>query len=160
MKLSDAAKKMIVVIGIASLVIIAGGAMYHRSPAVLPFALGVLITAGLNVLKLVMLERAVEHAVSNDDEKAGGAYIRVQYLLRFTLTAAVLVVAALTDFISLWGAAAGLFTLQIAVIVVKAIIKDDEPVKDVKYIKYDDDGNVVEDGINEDEPATDSGSES
>ena len=53
-------------------------------------------------------------------------YIRIQYLLRFVLTGGILILAALAPdyIINLWGAAAGIFTLQIAVVLTKNDIKD------------------------------------
>jgi len=104
---------MIMLIGVSSLFIIAAGAAYYRSFSVFPFALGVFLTSALNVLKVIMIERAVEKVV-NMKGKNAGSFIGFQYILRFLLTGAVLVLAAKVPFINLWGAVAGIFTLQIA----------------------------------------------
>ena len=114
MKLYGAVKKMTLITGVSSFVIIAAAAVYYCSFLIFPFALGVFLTAALNVLKLIMLERAVERAVNMEGENAEN-FIRFQYLLRYLLTALVLLLAAKTPFISLWGAAAGILTLKIAV---------------------------------------------
>ena len=107
------AKKMILLTVVSSLFIIAAGAMYYRSYSVFPFAIGVFLTTALNVLKIIMIERAIEKVVNMNGKKAG-SYIGFQYVLRFLLTGAVLALAAMVPFIDLWGAVAGIFTLQIA----------------------------------------------
>ncbi|MCL2767712.1 MAG: hypothetical protein FWE49_03175 [Synergistaceae bacterium] len=120
-----AEKKMIKVIVISSLIIIAAGAVYYRSLSVLPFAVGVFLMAALNVFKIIMLGRTIERAISMEEKKAG-SFIRFQHLLRFLLTGLVLVIAAKTPFISLWGAAAGIFTLQIAAYYVSFFERDEK----------------------------------
>jgi len=124
MKLSKNAKRMVLLIMAASLVIMACGAAYYRSPLTFPFALGVAMTGALNCWKVIMLERTVHKSL----DKGGGAkaYAGGQYLLRFALTGVVLYIAATQDFISLWGAAAGIFTLQIAAYSLKFFIDRDE----------------------------------
>ena len=118
MTISAAARKMIIAIGISSLIIIIIGAVFY-SEQILPFTLGVILMAGLNVFKVLSLERAVNKAVDMTKEKSAGNYIRVQFLLRYILTAAVLVIAAFVPFIDILGAAAGVFTYQIAVFCLK-----------------------------------------
>lgn len=125
MRLSKVATKMIVVIAAASLVFIIAGAVYYRSVSALYFALGVLLGAALNALKVVMLERGVNAAV-NMDEKDAGNYIRFQYLLRFSLTALILVLGVVVPFISLWGVVVGILTLQIAALSMKYFIGDND----------------------------------
>jgi len=116
---------MIMVIGIAALVMMIGGAIFYRSFEALPFALGVFLTSALNAGKLLMHERTVNKTIDMGDPKAGKNYVRLQFLIRYFLTAAVLVVAGLTPFISVWGALFGIFTLQISVIIVRATKLDD-----------------------------------
>ena len=55
----------------------------------------------------------------------GGAYGGGQYFVRFLLTGAVLVLAARSEYISLWGAIAGIFTLQIAAYMLRIFIARD-----------------------------------
>ncbi|MCL2508866.1 MAG: ATP synthase subunit I [Oscillospiraceae bacterium] len=118
MRLSDIAKKMILVICVSLLVIVAAGAAYYRSLMLLPFALGAFSGATLNVLKVFMLDRAVKKIAGMEKERAGN-YARVQHFLRFLLTGAVLVIAALVPFINIWGAAAGVLTYNIAALFMK-----------------------------------------
>ena len=112
------------IIGVSALVLIAGSAVFYRSLLFLPFALGVFLTCALNCLKVVMLERAVEKAM----DKGSGAkgYMGLQYLLRFLLTGIVLALAATQDFISLWGAIAGIFTFPVAALSLKFFPQDFE----------------------------------
>ena len=115
-------KRMILTICITSLVFLAAGALVYRSAAVFPFALGLFMMAGLNVAKVFMLERSVNVALDKE-AKSGGSYIRLQYIIRFLLTGLVLLVAAMVDFIDLWGAFAGIFTFQIAAYSLKFLFK-------------------------------------
>jgi len=167
---------MVKMIMLAALIIIIIGVVFYRSLAVFPFALGVLITSGLNIIKMRMLERTVQKIIYMDDQEAGKNIIRFQYLLRYFLTGIVLVAIGLIQnytspppiyssrdwyigvwaflfpnapdtliyapFISVWGAVAGIFTLQIAVIIVRSfkLEKDGD-----NFIKYDDDFNVISD---------------
>jgi len=125
MNLSLPSKKMIMVIGISAVVIIAAGIAFFRSLQALFFAFGVILTSSLNVLKVVMLERTVNKISDMDEADAGKNYVRLQYLARYFLTAVVLLGVGLITmyvdppFINIWGAVAGVFTLQIAVFSVK-----------------------------------------
>ena len=110
--------KMISIVGMTCVGFILVGFLYFRSSAAIPFALGVLLASALNCVKLKLLERAVDRAVTLGKE-AVGKYIQTQYILRFLLTGLVLAAAATLPFIDLWGAVAGLFTMQIAVLFVR-----------------------------------------
>jgi len=160
---------MIKMVLIAALIIIAIGAVYYRSLAAIPFALGVLITSGLNILKLRMLERTVQKVIYMEDQEMGKNLVRLQYLLRYFLTGVVLVAIGLihnftspppfysdrewyiavwgtifpnapeslltAPFISMWGALAGIFTLQLSVIIVRSFKLEKDG---TNFIKYDD----------------------
>ncbi|MCL2820097.1 MAG: hypothetical protein FWD38_04615 [Oscillospiraceae bacterium] len=177
-------KIMIKMVIVAAAIIILIGAVYYRSFAVIPFIFGVAATSGLNVFKLRMLERTVQKVVVMDDQAAGKNIVRFQYLLRYLLTGAVLVIIGLihtytteppfysdrnwisiwgilfpnapaslvsAPLISIWGALAGLFTLQISVILVRSmkLEKDGD-----NFIKYEDDEeNDDSDSDNNDETA-------
>ena len=127
MNLSLLSKKMILFIGIAALFIIAGGAAIYRSLDALYFAFGVILTSSLNIFKVFLLERAVKKTTSLEIPDAGKNYIRIQYLLRYLLTGIVLLAAGLIStyvdppFINVWGAAAGIFTMQISLIIVRSM---------------------------------------
>ena len=118
MKISGTVRKMIMVMVAAALFIIVAGLVASIRFLVIipiPFTLGVLLTTCLNVVKAVWLERVVERIIAMDDEAAAVSYVRVQYFMRFVLTAVVLVIAGLTPeyIISLWGAIAGIFTFHV-----------------------------------------------
>jgi hypothetical protein len=119
MRLSIAARKMILVIIITSLIFIAGGAAFYRSPEAVAFAAAAALMAGLNVIKVYMIERTVHKSIDMDDANEGKNYVRLQYLVRFAITGVILAAAALFTgrtglYGSVWGAVAGVFTFQIA----------------------------------------------
>jgi len=118
MKLSGIAKRMILILSVSLLLLVAASAVYYRSFAFLPFALGALLGAAANIAKVILLERAVNKTVGMEAE-TGGNYIRIQNFFRFLLTGAVLVAAAFIPFISLYGAAAGILSYQIAALLLK-----------------------------------------
>ena len=112
-KLSGTAKRMMMVVLVLVALSIIASAVYYRSFAFLPFAAGALMGGGLNVVKILLLNRLVERTVAGD----AGVTVRsvhAQFFLRFILTIAVLLTAALLPFISLWGAAAGVITFPFA----------------------------------------------
>ncbi|MCL2391416.1 MAG: hypothetical protein FWC66_02245 [Oscillospiraceae bacterium] len=125
MKLSHTGKYMILMIGLVALVFIIGGGVFYRSIQALYFAIGVIVTSALNVGKVFLLERTVRKTMEKEDPNAGKNYVKLQYLFRYFITALVLVVVGIINvnvdppFISVWGALAGVFTLQIAVIIVR-----------------------------------------
>jgi len=125
MKLSRTTKNIMFMICAAALVIIVGGAIFYRSIEALYFAFGVILTSALNVLKIYMLERTVNRTLDMDDKETGSNFVRLQYLVRYFLTGAVLLGVGLIwlyvepPFINIWGAVLGVFTLQIAVIIVR-----------------------------------------
>ena len=131
MNLSMPSRRIILVIGISALVLIAVGAVIYRSLEALYFAVGVILTSSLNVFKVMLLERTVKKAVDMEQPDTGNNYVRLQYLLRYFLTGLVLLAAGLVSvyveppFINIWGAVAGLFTLQIAVISVRSMKFDE-----------------------------------
>ena len=131
MGLSKLSKKMIQMVGVAALIFMLAGAVFYRSLAALPFALGVSIPAALNMLKIYMLDCTVNKVIDMDDPNTGKNYVRLQYLFRYLLTGLVLLAIGLihanTDppVISIWGAVAGVFTMQISVIICRALKYDE-----------------------------------
>jgi len=122
---------MIIVIAISALVIMAGGTAIYRSFEALPFILGALMTSSLNIGKVFLLERTVRKTLDIENPESGKNYVRLQYLVRYFLTGAILLGAGLmatfTPHISvIWGAVAGIFTLQISVIIVRSLKYEDE----------------------------------
>lgn len=132
MNLSKATKNIIMMICIVALVFIIGGVAFHRSIHALYFALGVIITSSLNVVKMYLVERTVNNTLEIENQESGKIYVKLQFLLRYVITIAVLLGVGLINvfveppFISIWGTIAGLFTLQVAVIIVRHRKLDDE----------------------------------
>ena len=102
----------------ASAVACAAGAAYYRSFSFFPFAAGVLTAATANIVKTIMLERAVSHAVVMETEKAKN-YLLLQQQLRLIPVVACLAAAVFAPFISLYGAVAGVLTIQISAYALK-----------------------------------------
>ena len=120
-ELSEVRGKMTSAIVVLLLLLIAAGMAFHRSLAFLPFAFGASLGAGLNVLKLRMLERTVGKVIGMEKKDAGN-YFRFQYFLRLLITGLVLVLSAVIPFISIWGAAAGILTMPPAAFYAKNFI--------------------------------------
>jgi len=112
--LSDFAKKMMRVIGIIFAILVAASVAYYRSPAFLPFALGALIGVATSIGKVILLDRAVASVVRMDKDRSKN-YLLLQHFLRYLLTGVALVISALAPFINIWGTAAGVLSLQVAV---------------------------------------------
>jgi len=169
---------------VSALIIIVIGIIFYRSLAALPFALGVMATAGLNVLKLRMLDRTVQKIIQMDNQETGKNIIRLQYLFRYFITGVVLVIIGLihnfttapewfssrewyipvwatifpnapeallnAPFISLYGALFGIFTLQLAVIIVRSLKLEKDGEHFVNYEDDENDENNVENSDNAD----------
>ena len=124
MKLYATSKRMILVICLSAFIFILAGAVVYRSAAALPFALGVILTSALNCAKAVMIEHAVIR--SADMGENAKRFVGLQYGLRLLLTLAVLAVCVLSPLINVWGAAVGLFTLQISAISMRFFSPQDQ----------------------------------
>ena len=137
MKLSVTSRRMISVICIAAIVFIIAGVIVSlaldtiEDDQAIWFALGVLLTSGLSVVKVILLERAISKTLDMDNPTAGSNYIRIQYLMRYLMTGGALALAGIVTrfvqppFLNLYGAIAGAFTLQISVIVVRSMKLED-----------------------------------
>ena len=118
--------------GAAALVMIIAAAAILRSAAVLPFAAGVIIMTAVNVFKIFLLERTVNATVDIDNIDAGRNYVRLQYLLRYFITGAVLLAIGLLFWFEkipeacAWGAVFGIFTMQISVMIVRHMKFEEE----------------------------------
>lgn len=85
--------------------------MFFTDP--LSWGLGVLVGFAFTVVRLIWLDKTVRNAVTKD-EKSASRYARWQYVLRYLVSAGVLIGAALIPQISLWSAMIAMFTLKIA----------------------------------------------
>ncbi len=113
MKLSDLAKRMTRSISIIALLFMFVSIIYYRSLDFLPFFYGVLAGAAVSIVKVFLLDHAVDKTLNMEQKPAGG-YAGISYLLRFALSGAVLILGAVVSQISLWGTVAGIFAYQLA----------------------------------------------
>ncbi len=116
--MSDLTKRMIVTIIIISLVCILASAVYYRSLNFLPFMLGVILGSAVSIVKVLLLERAVNKALSMEKHRAG-SYVSIQHLLRLFLTGVVLFLGAVVPQISLLGVVAGVLAFQLSLYRIK-----------------------------------------
>jgi len=149
--------KILRTIILVAFAMIAGGTLYYSLMSelyeALPFAFGILATASFNIVKLKMLERNIRKTLEMDNPDSGKNYIKLQYLLRYFLTAVVLIIIGLLHvyvnnprIISIWGALFGLFTMQIALIFVRHTkLIEDQPPAD----KPDDEEKNDQDSVND-----------
>ena len=129
METSVLIRKMSIVMLITAAIMIAAGtvaSIYFPDILPIPFALGVLLSTGLNIVKLKWLNHAVKTATSLEDKGAAANYIRLQYIFRFLFTALVLLIAVFVPFIEFFGAVIGLFTFQAAKYAMGSMIKKSE----------------------------------
>ena len=78
----------------------------------LSWTLGITLGLIIALLKLKLMENTFKKAVSLSENKAKG-YTQKQYMIRYLLTGAVLLIAALTEDISLLGVFFGLISMKI-----------------------------------------------
>ncbi|MCL2426550.1 MAG: hypothetical protein FWD05_09470 [Oscillospiraceae bacterium] len=170
-------RPMIKMVIVAAAIIIIIGIIFYRSFAALPFALGVIITSALNVMKIRMLEKTVLKVVNMNDQEAGKNTVRFQYLLRYLMTGIVLVAIGLiqnyttappfyssrefylpiwvllfpnapqslttSPLISIWGALAGIFTMQLSVLLVRFMKFEADGTEFIEY-KDDENGEAID----------------
>ena len=114
MKLSNLAKKIVSTILIIAMACVLLSIIYYRSLKFFPFALGVFLGSAVSITKVLLLERAVDKALTMDQVKAG-IYVSMQHVLRLLLSGIALLLGAVVEQISLWGVVAGILAFQLAV---------------------------------------------
>ena len=77
MKLSDIAKRMIRTIIIIAIVCVIASAIYYRSFEFLPFLIGTILGSVTSVLKVYLLDRSIDKALTMEKKQAGN-YIVIQ----------------------------------------------------------------------------------
>jgi len=113
------AKRMSLVTCILIIIITAGGVVFYQSADALIFALGAMVCASSNIVKIYWLKKSVEKATDMESAYAPN-YVRGQGMLRMLFTLAVLVGAAFLSqlevlgFAFLFGAVFGLLTMPVA----------------------------------------------
>ena len=127
MKLTDTAKRMMLVFCISLPILIICGILYYlynRSFTLLHFIYGAFLGTVTNIIRTIMLDRTVQRILTFGPEKASN-YVRIQYLLRFLITGLALILAALVPFINLWATVIGILVYQIAIYFTKRSIARD-----------------------------------
>jgi uncharacterized membrane protein YiaA len=92
-------------------VIVFGVGCFFTDPLV--WGKGVLFGCIFTIIRLRLMDLSVQKAVQKDPGKASGYFTR-QYILRYIMSIAVLVVAALEPSISLYGTMLAMFSLKVA----------------------------------------------
>lgn len=118
MKISKLAKRMIITILSISSVCVLASIIYYRSLEFLPFLFGAILGSVVSILKVFLVEHAVDKAITMETKKAGN-YVNIQHLLRMLISGVVLALGALVPQISLWGVVAGILSFQLAIYNVK-----------------------------------------
>ena len=111
--LTEVTQKMILIIAVLAGIICLGGLAFFRSIEAFYFANGVILAAVLNGCKVILLEKMVKKlGAAPESYRTHRVYL--QFILRFALTAGVLLIGVFVPFVNLFGIAAGIFTLPIA----------------------------------------------
>ena len=102
-------KKMItIMIGFSAIVY---GIGLFLTPNIIGWTLGIVLGTVMAILKLRLMELSFTKAVNMPEAKAK-TYTQRQYMLRYLITGVVLVIAALTEGISLVGVFVGLLSMK------------------------------------------------
>lgn len=113
MKVSELAKRMIIRISVIASICTLGAVLYYRSFGFLPFLLGAIIGTAVSIIKVFLLERAVDKALTMEKDDAV-KYITLQNIIRLMLSGVALVISAVVPFINLWGSVAGVLAFPFA----------------------------------------------
>ncbi len=113
MRLSDLAKRMIIIILIITLICILGSIIYYRSFGFIPFLFGVMLGSVISIARVFLLDRAVDRALTMEKKRAA-QYLSLQNILRILLSGFALVIGAIIPQINLWGVVAGILAYSLA----------------------------------------------
>ena len=127
------ANKMILcIVGLSVLIALGGGVFFqlHQNSYVaeaIPFAVGVAMAMGLNIIKVIWLKATINKSVDMDTPKGARLFYQGQYFLRLLLTVAVLLVSAHApdNIINLFGTIIGILTFPITMRLMRFFIPPD-----------------------------------
>lgn len=111
MNFSKLAKRMMTTILIITLIGIVISAVYYRSWDFLPFLYGGLLGALTSIVKVILLDKAVDKLIKMEGTKARN-YAALQNIVRLAISGLALLAGALIPGISLWGVALGILAYQ------------------------------------------------
>ena len=146
------ANKMILcIVGLSILVAIGGFVFFGLTQASyesIPFAVGVAMAMGLNILKVYWLKSSINRSVEIETPRSAGLFFQGQYFLRLLLTVGVLLAAAhLPDnIVNLIGAIVGMLTFPIAMRLMQLFVPKDVEIPRVNPLSP---SGSVQDSINE-----------
>jgi len=125
-------KLIVALVCVSAAIAAAGVAFYYFSAGqpsgeAMPFAVGVAFALVSNILKVLLLKRAITKVTQNDNVNSAKLYFSAQYFMRMALTGVALVAAALLPdgFVSLLGAAIGVFAHPIAMHILRFFVPTD-----------------------------------
>ena len=126
--MSAIAKRMAFILCAALPLLAAGGAIYYRSWACLPWICGAALGIAANLGKVILLDFTVKRSVAMDKSK-GMNFVRLMHLGRLVLVGAALVAAAFIVRAGvspslLWGTAAAVLLFQPAALSTKFFSKE------------------------------------
>src|SRR5699024_12361768 len=124
LNLTYIAKRMIYSIMIIALIGIVGSVLFYRSLEFLPFLWGVILGSLTSIVEVVLLDKAVDKALSMDNKKAKN-YVGLQHILRLCLSVVVLVVGAVVPQLNLWVVALGIVAVVLSVYTVRDVVNAD-----------------------------------
>lgn len=126
LKMSDTCKKLsmvIVVLGAISLVV---GLFFADSK--IHWLLGIVLGTLVSVVKVYMLERALDKAVDMEPKDATN-YTRANYTMRLVISVGIVVLACVTKQFNVVGVLIGLLLVQPAAYITNFIITNKEKIK-------------------------------
>lgn len=126
LKMSDTCKKLsmvIVVLGAISLVV---GLFFADSK--IHWLFGIVLGTLVSVVKVYMLERALDKAVDMEPKDATN-YTRANYTMRLVISVGVVVIACVTKQFNVGGVLIGLLLVQPAAYITNFIITNKEKIK-------------------------------
>ena len=124
--MSDTCKKLsmvIVVLGVISLVV---GLFFADSK--IHWLLGIVLGTLVSVVKVYMLERALDKAVDMEPKDATN-YTRANYTMRLVISVGIVVLACVTKQFNVVGVLIGLLLVQPAAYITNFIITNKEKIK-------------------------------
>jgi len=141
------AKKAILAIIFLSVLLILCGALFFYLVAAfelyetLPFAIGVVFSVVLNVVKVMLLKRTVKKVANMSSAQAGKQRFYIHHFSQLGLTIAVLFIAvtAPDHIVNVAGTIIGLFTFKLAMHLMQIYAPKDEKLPDAVSVEEGDD---------------------
>ena len=116
MSLSETVKKLLINIAVHFSIVLIFGILinaYIKFDTQAAFIKGLVLSAALSAVKVILMERGISKSLSMKSSYAG-IYALLQITMRNMLTAGLITSAILINSISIWGVLAGLTLLQTA----------------------------------------------